>query len=517
MPGVCGQSRGHILGALIPRPNGKLTGGAISDPGISRLIDLAKQQALALDKSASARLPGSDARASVDVGKTRNRREATASPGFSWATKVRAATREQWKNPLSRGGHALLVNTGLTGVLGFAYWTVAARLFSTYAVGVAGALVAATTLFSGIGQLNLSGMLMRFLPRAREKSRKLVLTTYACAVGASGLLASVSLVGVRLFASPGSPLRLDTLESVALVLAVTATAIFTIQDSVLIGLRRAIWVPVENGSFGVAKIGLLFVLAPLGTAFAVFGAWMIPLTLTIPLISAALFFRFLPQAPRFGRTVSFGRRMRAKILRFTVGDATGGLFTQAWTNLLPVIITVSLGPSANALFFTSFLFSSTLDQVATNYASPLIVEIAHVPDKMVTLIRSALRHIFVIVFPAAAGLALMSPLLLRVFGEKYVSAVPLLCLLVIACLPKAISVVFYAYCRVQRTTNRSAVLQAYVCVVTLVTVVLLARSIGLTGIGVVILLVQTSGAAVSWWSLRRELRLVEQVPASGSP
>ncbi len=516
MPGLCGQSRGHVLGALIPRPNGKLGSGATSDPGISQLIDLAKQQALALDRSA-ANLPNFDGRAPGSVGKSLDRREATASPGSTWTTKVRAATKEQWKNPLSRGGHALLVNTGLTGILGFAYWTVAARLFSTYAVGVAGALVAATTLFSGIGQLNLSGMLMRFLPRAREKSRKLVLTTYACAAAASGLLASVSLVGVRLFASPGSPLRLDTLESVALVLAVTATAIFTIQDSVLIGLRRTIWVPIENGSFGVAKIGLLFVLAPLGTAFAIFGAWMIPLTLTIPMISAALFFRFLPQAPRFGRTVSFGRRMRAKIVRFTVGDATGGLFTQAWTYLLPVIIAASLGPSANALFFTSFLFSSTLDQVATNYASPLIVEIAHAPDKMATLIRSTLRHIFVVVFPAVSALVLMSPLLLRIFGVKYVSAVPLLCLLLVACLPKAVSVVFYAYCRVQRTTNRSAVLQAYICVVTLSAVALLAQSIGLTGIGVVILLVQMSGAAVSWWSLRRELRLVEQVSVSGSP
>jgi len=511
MPGLCGQSGGHILGALIPKPNGKLAGGANPDLGISQLIDLAKQQALALDKSASANLANSDDRPPVDVRKSRNRRDAPASPASSWATKVRTTTRQQWMNPLSRGGLALLVNTALTGVLGFAYWTVAARLFSTYAVGVAGALVAATTLFSGIGQLNLSGMLMRFLPRARGRSRKLVLTTYAYAAGASGLLASVSLVGVRLFASPGSPLRLDTLESVALVLAVTATAIFTIQDSVLIGLRRAVWVPVENGSFGVAKIGLLFVLAPLGTAFAVFGAWMIPLTLTIPVISAALFFRFLPQAPRFGRAVSFGRRMRAKIVRFTVGDATGGLFTQAWTNLLPVIITASLGPSSNALFFTSFLFSSTLDQVATNYASPLIVEIAHAPDKMATLIRSTLRHIFVIVFPAVTGLALMSPFLLRAFGEKYVSAVPLMCLLLIACLPKAVSVVFYAYCRVQRTTNRSALLQAYICIVTLSAVVLLAQSIGLIGIGVVILLVQMSGAAVSWWSLRRELRLVEQV------
>ena len=235
---------------------------------------------------------------------------------------------------------------------------------------------------------------------------------------------------------------------------------------------------------------------------------MIPLTLTIPVISVALFYRFLPKAPKLQRTVFFGRRIRSKIIRFTLGDATGGLFTQAWTYLLPVVITVSLGPSANALFFTAFLFSSTLDQVAANYASPLIVEIAHAPDKIAALIRSTFRHIFVIVFPAVAALILMSPLLLRTFGTKYVSAVPLMCLLLLACLPKAVSVVFYAYCRVQRTTNRSAILQAYVCIMTLSTVVLFGHRFGLIGIGLSILGVQISGAAVSWFALRRGLRPV---------
>ena len=439
---------------------------------------------------------------------------ADAGPDFSsgpgLTAKLLAVTRRQWISPLSRGGLALLVNTGLTGVLGFAYWIVAARLFSTYAVGVAGALVSATTLFSGIGQLNLSGMLMRFLPRARGRSRRLVLITYAYAAIASGLLAAVSLAGVRFFASPHSPLRLDALESVALVLAVTATAIFTIQDSVLIALRKAIWVPAENGTFGVAKIAILFVFAPLGTAFALFGAWMIPLTLTIPVISAALFYRFLPKNPLPERAVSFGRRIRSKIIRFTIGDATGGLFTQAWTYLLPVVITASLGPSANALYFTAFLFSSTVDQVAANYASPLIVEIAHAPDKIAALIASTLRHIFVIIFPVVAALMLLSPVLLRAFGPKYVGAVPLMCLLLFACLPKAVSVVFYAYCRVQRTTSRSAVLQAYVCVVTLSAVVLLAHPFGLIGIGLSILAVQLSAAAVSGWSLRRGLRPAER-------
>lgn len=426
-----------------------------------------------------------------------------------WIKLAGSAVGRQWSDPLSRGGLSLLVNTGLTGSLGFIYWIMAARLFSTYAVGIAGALVSATALFSGIGQLNLSGMLMRFLPKAAAKSRRLVLSAYLFAAGVSGLLALMSLVAIRLFAPPTSPLRLDAVEATIFVLAVVATAVFTIEDSVLVGLRRAVWVPVENGAFGVAKICTIAIFAPVGTAFAIFYSWMIPLTLTIPVISAMLFCRFLPPSPRPRRAAHLGRKERSNIITFAVGDATGGLFTQAWTYLLPVFIAAVLGPSANALFYTSFLFSSTIDQVAANYASSLTVEGAHSPGEITSLISLTFRRIFTIVLPVVFVFLVACPWLLRAFGHKYVAAVPLLELLLIACLPKVAATVYYSYCRIQRTTHRSAAMQACVCVMTLSLAVLLAHSFGLVGVGVAVLMVQTLAGLFSLWSLRRGLHHVE--------
>jgi O-antigen/teichoic acid export membrane protein len=444
------------------------------------------------------------------TGRGESTRQGSSSPTRPrWANRIRSAARRQWSDPLSRGGLALLVNTGLTGILGFGYWVVAARLFSTFAVGVAGALVAVTTLFSGLGQLNLSGMLMRFLPNAGGKSRRLVLGTYTCAVGTSAILAITSMIGIRIFSSATSPLRLNTFQSAVLVLAAMAMAIFAIEDNVLVGLRRAVWVPAENGAFGVAKIVALFLLAPVGTAFALFGAWMIPLTLMIPIISTVLFFRFLPPASKPRRMAKLGPRMRSRIIRFAVGDATGGLFTQTWTYFLPVLIVATLGASANALFYTSFLFSSTIDQVAANYASPLTVEGAHTPDKIPMLIRQAFRHIFAIILPVVCTLAIICPWLLRAFGEKYVHAAPLLIMLLIACLPKAVSTVYYSYCRVQRSTHKSAIMQAYVCAATLTAVAMLAHSSGLVSVGLVIVGVQSSAGVVSWWALRRGLHRLE--------
>lgn len=77
-----------------------------------------------------------------------HRRDLALSASAGWTAGIPSAVGRQWSDPLSRGGLALLVNAGLTGVLGFVCWIIAARFFSTYAVGVTVALVTATTLFS---------------------------------------------------------------------------------------------------------------------------------------------------------------------------------------------------------------------------------------------------------------------------------------------------------------------------------------------------------------------------------
>jgi hypothetical protein len=61
--------------------------------------------------------------------------------------------------------------------------------------------------------------------------------------------------------------------------ATVAWCIFTLQDCVLTGLRRSIWVPVESVAFGVAKIGPLVVFA--APAAGIFASWRIPMAVVL--------------------------------------------------------------------------------------------------------------------------------------------------------------------------------------------------------------------------------------------
>ncbi|HBW19506.1 MAG TPA: hypothetical protein DEH11_11120, partial [Actinobacteria bacterium] len=65
---------------------------------------------------------------------------------------------------------SLLATTGVASGLGFAYWALAARLFSQQAVGYGSAAVSAMTLLGTIGMLGLGTVLIGELPRRRGRA-----------------------------------------------------------------------------------------------------------------------------------------------------------------------------------------------------------------------------------------------------------------------------------------------------------------------------------------------------------
>jgi O-antigen/teichoic acid export membrane protein len=400
----------------------------------------------------------------------------------------------EWENPVSRGGVMLLANTAVTGVLGLAYWILAARLYPQNSVGRAGALVSAATLLAGVGQLNLSGMLMRFLPRAKERSKSLVWITYGTAAATAVALTAIAALLVGLLVEQ-SELRLSPGVAVLFTLSVAATVVFTLQDSVLIAVRKTHWVPIENGAFGVAKILLLVGFASLAGWGAIFASWMLPLIAIVPVITWLLFRRVLPARVAGGELRPLRTATKRQIRQFVLGDATAGVFTQGWTYLLPVLVATTISASANALFYTAFLFSSTIDQIAANFSSALVVEGAHNQSSLAQLVRVTMRRIYAFLLPAVACIVILAPFVMRIYGPDYEAGAATLRLLALASIPKATLAVYYAICRVRHQTHRSAILQGLSCFGILGGALLVSGE-GLTAIAAVVLGVQLFLAAL---------------------
>jgi O-antigen/teichoic acid export membrane protein len=427
-------------------------------------------------------------------------------------TKITAGQRplqrlmaDEWSDPVSRGGLLMMVNTGVTGVLGLVYWTVAAHLYSQAAVGRASALVAMATLLATVGQLNLGGTLVRYLGPARERARPLVLLVYLLACGSALVLTIAVEVAIGLATDHRSDLHLSLLASCLFTASVLATVIFVLQDYVLIGIRRIGWLAVDNGGFGMAKLLLLLALTGAGGWGAVFASWMLPLVATLPLIGWLVFGRLLPREdPRKPLPPVSGETKR-QIRRFAAGDAVAGVFAQSWTYALPPIVLATLGSEANARFYAALLWSSTLDLIAANYLTPLVAAAAHDPSSFPRLLLRATRRIYTVLIPPVLVFAVAGGAMLHIYGASYAPAGRTLGLLALACLPRGVMTLYYTVCNVEQRTHHTALVQGIFFVLTIVGSLIFAHD-GTTAVAIVVLVVTMGCAVACLPSLARSIR-----------
>ena len=109
---------------------------------------------------------------------------------------------------LTRSADSLLVSTGVSAVLGFVFWIVAARLFAAEELGRDAALIAAMVELSTICQLNLDNVLVRQLPGLRERAARAVAGAYAVNALAAVVVGTAFVIVVPSLAErPGVPAR----------------------------------------------------------------------------------------------------------------------------------------------------------------------------------------------------------------------------------------------------------------------------------------------------------------------
>ena len=199
------------------------------------------------------------------------------------------------RTPVYREGYALVLSAGLAAGLGFVYWIIAAHAYDPDVVGLNAAAISTMMLVSGVAQLNLIGGLLRFVPGAGPSTWRLVGWSYAISLVVAVAASVAFFVIARAWVPSLEFLSSDDGFALWFVLATMVWCIFNLQDAVLTGLRRAVWVPVDNVLFAVVKIVLLVVLAGFLPRFGIFASWTFALVLSVLAINALLVFRLIPQ------------------------------------------------------------------------------------------------------------------------------------------------------------------------------------------------------------------------------
>jgi hypothetical protein len=217
--------------------------------------------------------------------------------------------------------------------------------------------------------------------------------------------------------------------------------------------------------------------------------------------------------PRHVRDTSGDRPIPsgAQIGRYLAGDYTGTLFYYALCNLVPVVVAATLDADDNAYFYMAWVLGATVDVLAVNMAMSLTVEGAFDLAGLAVATRSALRRMALILVPITMVIFFGAHLGLSFFGPGYAEhGAPLLRLLALAALPKALIEVFIGVLRVQRRARLIALLQAARFAGVLVLVLLLTDGSDIAGPGYAVLAVTVAVAVAVLPAL---LRAANPIPA----
>jgi O-antigen/teichoic acid export membrane protein/GT2 family glycosyltransferase len=412
------------------------------------------------------------------------------------------------QNPLLRNGHLLTLSSALSALIGVGYWVVTARSYDPAAVGRNYAAISMMMFLAALAQLDLSSAMVRFIPTVGRRALRFI----ACAYLASGLLAivvSACFLALVRQVAPGMAFLRDPVLAGSFVCATAAYTIFALQDSVLTGLRRTAWVPLENAIFACVKVVLVVVLAAAMPAYGIFASWALSLSGAVLLTSVLLFGWAIPAHQRHnGHNTLPPLR---QIVRFIALDYVGVLCSIAAITMLPILILNVVGPQQAAYFSLAWVIAFSLHLVNINMGSSLVVETAVDQSQLARSCRQVLSHTSRLLVPAVLVLIMLAPYLLGVFGQPYRSASGLLRLLVLASLPHLLVSTAVSSARAQRRIGVVVGVLGSVCVLALGLAWLLLHAMGILGVGLAWLLAQSlvAGALL----IRRDLWLnISSVP-----
>ena len=326
----------------------------------------------------------------------------------------------------------LILSSGLQAALGFAFWIIVARLFSTADVGRASSLISATTVIAYLALLGLNSTFVRYLPTAPDRDALItagLLLVAACGAGI-GLLyvLLIPVLAPRLAFVAHRPAL-----AVGFVLLTAAAAVNLLTDSIFIASRKAGYSALtDGGAGGVTKVVSVVILVGTG-AYGLFcasvGGFAAAALASMVLITTALHWR--PSLRKPLRTLK-------PLLRFSGANYAGNVLNLLPTLVVPLIVLDRLGAPAAAYYFVAFQIATLLYSVAYAVEQAFLAEGSYAEMDWRELLRRSRRVIMAWCLPASLVLVMAAHWVLLVFGTRYSQhGTTSLILLAVAALPIA--------------------------------------------------------------------------------
>jgi len=400
-------------------------------------------------------------------------------------------------DPMLRNGYALIASATVTQVLGVAYWIVAARTAPAAVVGRNSAAIYMMLFLAGVAELNLMSTLVRFLPTSGRRAARFIVSVYAASAGVAAVIGLGFLLVIPIVEPQLGFLRASPFLAAWFVVSVVTGAIFVLQDSALTGVRAAPFVPLENTTFSLLKLAMLFPLVGLLPQSGIYISWTAAIALAVIPTNIYLFGRAVPRHLKLRSSPVRTSPVRfAEIRGYAVPDFAAAFLLLASLAILPLLIIDRLGPAAAGHYALAWVIGYSLYLVSMNMGSSLVVETAADQSEIRERALRSITHLAKLLVPVVIVLIAAAPYVLAVFGPGYARAdVTPLRLFVLAALPALITNTATSATRSLRRMRIVLAIQICICVLLCGLSVLLIGPLGITGVAAAWLIAQTVTAA----------------------
>lgn len=312
---------------------------------------------------------------------------------------------------LYRNAVFLILSTVTIGLLGFLFWLIGTHLYSPQKVGLAATLVSVGTIIAELSLLGFNNTFIKYLPLSKLRNTQintgLVVTTVAA------LVFSITYLLIASSVTPVFAMMSTTFRKVLFIVFVVSTSLNLVLESIFIAYRATVYIVIKNGVLGVTKLLLPALLVFLG-------AYGIVLSITSATCVAVLIsLWFLMQKFEYALRP---RLHRETLTRFAWTSATtyvANLFLTAPALLLPIIITVQLGPRSAAFFYIDLMFANILYIIPMSVSQSLFAEGAYEPDRIKERLIGSARAVLVLLTPTALVFVLAGRTMLSLYGVEY--------------------------------------------------------------------------------------------------
>jgi O-antigen/teichoic acid export membrane protein len=328
----------------------------------------------------------------------------------------------------------LMASTGLTAGLGFLFWILVDRSYSTDRVGLATSLINAISLISYLSLFGLNSVLIRYQAagpaRDSQLTRSLLISGGGSLLFASGFLFLLPWLSPKLEFVRGNPLY-----ALLFVAFCGLAAVNLLTDSVFIAARLPQYNLLVDGIVqSLSKLAMPIFLVTFGAVGIVASAgigYAVAVAASLIAMRRRLGFRLDLRTP--------GSMLREHA-RYSIANYSSALLNLIPQLALPMIALQKLGSEAEAYYFMAFQVANVLYAASHAIGEATFSEASHDLSRLAECLRRSARLNLMILIPAGAVVALGARLLLELFGASYADhAQTLLALLAIGALPVALS------------------------------------------------------------------------------